>query len=67
MEDISIKLKIFRSDRKKRPNSVDRWKKTMPEIYLLNASKFDLEESLFDFYLDSIAIRIRILMNVTLF
>ena len=39
----------------------------MPEIYLLNASKFDLEESLFDFYLDSIAIRIRILMNVTLF
>ena len=39
----------------------------MPEIYLLNASKFDLEESLFDFYLDSITIRIRILMNVTLF
>ena len=38
----------------------------MSEIYLLNACKLDREVNLFDFFLESIALRIKILINVTL-
>ena len=50
----------------KRQNSAIRWKKVMSEIYLLNACKLDREVNLFDFFLESIALRIKILINVTL-
>ena len=48
-------------------NSVNWWKKAISEIYLLNACKLDWEENLFDFYVESIAFRIKILINKTLF
>ena len=35
------------------------------EIYLLDACKLNWEDNLFDFYVDSIAFRIRILIKVT--
>ena len=39
----------------------------MSEIYLLNACKMDWEENLFDFYVEPVAFRIKILINITLF
>ena len=51
----------------KRQNSAIRWKKVMSEIYLLNACKLDWEVNLFDFFLESIALRIKILVNSCLF
>ena len=39
-------------------------KKTL-QIYALNACKLDWEENLFNFYVDSTAFRIKILINVT--
>ena len=38
----------------------------MSEIYLLNACKLDWEENIFVSYVESIAVRIKILINVTL-
>ena len=38
----------------------------MSEMYLLNPCKLDWEEKLFDFYVESIAFRIKIRINVTL-
>ena len=35
-------------------------KKVMSEIYLLNACKLDWEENLFDFYVESIAFRVKL-------
>ena len=37
------------------------------QIYLLNTCKLDWEENLFDFYVESIAFRIKILMSITSF
>ena len=39
----------------------------MSEIYLLNACRLDWEANLFDFYEESIAFRIKILISVTFF
>ena len=47
-------------------NSADWQKKAMSEIYLLNACKLDWEENIFVSYVESIAVRIKILINVTL-
>ena len=47
--------------------SADRRKKAMSEKYLLNPCKLDWDENLFDFYVGSIAFRIKILIKVTLF
>ena len=52
---------------KKRRNSAVWRKKVMSEIYFLNACKLDWEVSLFYFKVESIAFRIKILINVTLF
>ena len=41
--------------------------RVMSEIYLLNACKLDREENFFDFSVEPIAFRIRILINITLF
>ena len=38
----------------------------MSEIYLLNACKLDWEENIFVSYVESIAVRIKILINGTL-
>ena len=38
----------------------------MSEIYFLNACKLDREVNLSDFYVESIAFRIKILNNITL-
>ena len=35
------------------------------QIYTLNASELDWQENLFDFYVEAIAFRIKILINVT--
>ena len=51
----------------KTKNSAVQQNKIMSEIYLLNACTLDWEENLFDFYVESIASRIKILLNVTLF
>ena len=47
---------------KKRWNSVFQQKKVMFEIHLLNACK---KESFFDFYVESIVFRIKIVINIT--
>ena len=39
----------------------------MSDIYLLNPWKLDWDEKLFDFYVESIAFRIKILIKATLF
>ena len=40
-------------------------KKKCMHVYLLNVCKLDLKENLFDFYVESIAFRVQIYMNVT--
>ena len=52
---------------KKRQTSAIRRKKVVPEIYVLNAYKLGWEVNLLDFYAESIAFRVKILINVTLF
>ena len=47
----------------KRWNSVDRQIKTMSKIYRLNACILDWEENLFNFYVESIVFRIKIVIN----
>ena len=61
-EDISNKLMMFKSDRKNREIPFEKFNS---EIYLLDACKLNWEDNLFDFYVDSIAFRIRILIKVT--
>ena len=39
----------------------------MSEIYLLNVCKMDWEKNLFDFYVEPVVFRIKILINITLF
>ena len=41
--------------------------KAMSEIHLLNACKLDWEETFLDFHVESIAFRIKTLINLTLF
>ena len=48
---------------KKRWNFAVQWKKVMSEIYFLNACKIDWEVKLSDFYVESIAFRIKKLNN----
>ena len=50
---------------KKRLNSVIQRKKVMSEIYLWNACKLDREANFLDFYVQSIAFRIKIIFNIT--
>ena len=52
---------------KKRQNSAVQRKEVMFEIHLSNACKLSWEVNLFDFYVESIAFRIKILTNVTYF
>ena len=47
----------------KRRNSVDRQIKTRSKIYRLNACILDWEENLFNFYVESIVFRIKIVIN----
>ena len=61
-EDISNKLMMFKSDRKNREIPFEKFNS---EIYLLDTCKLNWEDNLFDFYVDSIAFRIRILIKVT--
>ena len=39
----------------------------MSEIWLLNAGKLERDVNLFDFYVESLAFRIKVLINLTLF
>ena len=53
--------------RYKQWNSFIQQKTVMFEVYLLNTWKLDWEGSFFDFYVESIAFRIKILINIILF
>ena len=52
---------------KKRQNSAVQRKEVMFEIHLSNACKLSWGVNLFDFHVESIAFRIKILTNVTYF
>ena len=66
MKDISNKLMIFGSDRRDGGIPSFGGKKSCLK-YTLNACKLDWEENIFDFDVEAIAFKIKILINVTLF
>ena len=61
---ILVNLRIREFRQKMRFKKKKKKKKCM-HVYLLNACKSDLKENLFDFYVESIAFRVQIYMNVT--
>ena len=65
-KDISNKLMIFESDRKDGGIPSFGGKKSCLK-YTLNVCKLDLEENTFDFYVEPVVFKIKILINLTLF